>query len=98
HQPHQAADEPRRLDPPDRFDRLPGGLPHRRITSGFALPLDLRAQSLFVLAKLGRELGAEVLGLEHRPNLHLPLPPSPPHPAPPRTPPHSHPPTLSRIP
>src|SRR5262245_1636076 len=37
--------------------------------AGLALLLDLLAQPRFLRAQLGRELGAEVLGLEHGPDL-----------------------------
>src|SRR6266508_4890231 len=36
-----------------------------------APPLDLRAEAVLLRAELGRELLAEVVGLEHRPDLDL---------------------------
>ena len=71
--PHETTDQPGGLDPPDRLDGL-AQVPLRPWCGyGLALALDLGAQALFLRAQLGRELLAEVLGLEDRADLDLRL-------------------------
>ena len=87
HDPREAGDEPGRLDPPDRVDGAMGVgsrhgyRSHRHSTDRdkstrrdyfFASDLRVAAGSSCSL-QLGRELGAEVLRLEHRANLDLGL-------------------------
>ena len=42
-----------------------------RLLNGLPLLFDLRAQPIFLRAQFGRELGAEIIGLEHLANLNL---------------------------
>ena len=70
HDPRQPGDEPRRLDPPDRLDRavdIAGLRRHRYSLRGELLAACASSAS----RSLGRELGAEVLGLEHLADLDL---------------------------
>ena len=66
HDPGEAADQPRRLDPPDGLDRA---VDVASVATCQRVALGLAAHLRLALAQLGGELVAEVLGLEHRPDL-----------------------------